>query len=143
MGAAGHPNRRALLAGSVAGATVALAGCSSTSAGTAGSSASPGARPTTPATAFARLMDGNGRWVSGRLQHPDRDPDRRQFVAQEQEPFGAVLSGIGTAQVWIDPQREAVALTLPVTNPAQAGKASLHVFALTLQPSPARARRAG
>ncbi|MFJ8361974.1 alpha-L-fucosidase [Streptomyces sp. NPDC093984] len=42
--------------------------------------------------------------------------------------------GIGTAEVWIDPQREAVALTLPVTNPAQAGKASLHVFALTLQP---------
>ncbi|POX47201.1 carbonic anhydrase [Streptomyces sp. Ru72] len=39
-------------------------------------------------------MDGNGRWVSGNLQHPDRDPDRRQFVAQEQEPFGAVLSCI-------------------------------------------------
>ncbi|MGW2646884.1 alpha-L-fucosidase [Streptomyces sp. NPDC001393] len=42
--------------------------------------------------------------------------------------------GIGTAEVWIDPRREAVALTLPVTNPAQANKPSLHVFALSLQP---------
>lgn len=42
--------------------------------------------------------------------------------------------GIGTSEVWIDPQREAVALTLPVTNPAEAGKAALHVFALSLQP---------
>ncbi|MFJ5534854.1 carbonic anhydrase [Streptomyces sp. NPDC093261] len=39
-------------------------------------------------------MDGNGRWVSGDLQHPDRDPDRRQLVAQEQEPFGSILSCI-------------------------------------------------
>ncbi|KOV59642.1 carbonic anhydrase [Streptomyces sp. MMG1121] len=39
-------------------------------------------------------MDGNARWVSGNLQHPDRDPDRRQLVAQQQEPFGAILSCI-------------------------------------------------
>jgi carbonic anhydrase len=39
-------------------------------------------------------MDGNARWVSGKLQHPDRDPDRRQLVAQQQEPFGSVLSCI-------------------------------------------------
>ncbi|MFB7337027.1 carbonic anhydrase [Streptomyces adustus] len=57
-------------------------------------SASPEARPTTPAAAFARLMEGNERWVSGDLQHPDRDPNRRQFVAQEQEPFGSILSCI-------------------------------------------------
>jgi alpha-L-fucosidase len=43
--------------------------------------------------------------------------------------------GIGTSEVWLDPQREAVALTLPVTNPAGAGKTSLHVFALSLQPA--------
>ncbi|MBK3639901.1 alpha-L-fucosidase [Streptomyces sp. MBT33] len=42
--------------------------------------------------------------------------------------------GIGTAEVWIDPQREATALTLPVTNSPQPNKASLHVFALSLQP---------
>ncbi|WP_443316798.1 carbonic anhydrase [Streptomyces sp. 8N616] len=39
-------------------------------------------------------MDGNKRWVSGDLRHPDRDPNRRQFVAQEQAPFGAILSCI-------------------------------------------------
>lgn len=94
MGPAGRPDRRALLVGSLAGATVALAGCSSTSATTPAASASTEQRPTTPATAFTRLMDGNGRWVSGTLRHPDRDPDRRQFVAQQQEPFGSVLSCI-------------------------------------------------
>ncbi|MEU1404887.1 alpha-L-fucosidase [Streptomyces sp. NPDC005728] len=43
--------------------------------------------------------------------------------------------GIGVGEVWLDPSREAVAVTLPVTNPAEANKASLHVFALTLQPA--------
>lgn len=96
MGTGGRLDRRALLAGSLAGATAALAGCSATSAATSAtsSSPSPSPRPTTPAAAFARLMDGNGRWVSGNLQHPDRDPTRRQLVAQQQEPFGAVLSCI-------------------------------------------------
>ncbi|MDF3298889.1 carbonic anhydrase [Streptomyces tropicalis] len=32
--------------------------------------------------------------MSGDLQHPDRDPNRRQLLAQQQEPFGAVLSCI-------------------------------------------------
>ncbi|WP_435250738.1 carbonic anhydrase [Streptomyces cucumeris] len=39
-------------------------------------------------------MKGNERWVSGDLHHPDRDPTRRQFVAQKQEPFGAILACI-------------------------------------------------
>ncbi|MFF4751033.1 alpha-L-fucosidase [Streptomyces sp. NPDC001270] len=42
--------------------------------------------------------------------------------------------GIGTSDVWIDPQRDAVAITLPVTGPAEEGKTALHVFALSLQP---------
>ncbi|MFF9364988.1 carbonic anhydrase [Streptomyces griseoluteus] len=94
MDRAGRPDRRSLLAGGLAGATVALAGCSSTRAASSATSASPQARPTTPDAAFARLMEGNKRWVSGALQHPDRDPNRRQLVAQEQEPFGAILSCI-------------------------------------------------
>lgn len=94
MDRAGRPDRRALLAGGLAAAAVALAGCSPTSATPAETSASPEAQPTTPAAAFARLMEGNQRWVTGDLQHPDRDPTRRQFVAQKQKPFGAVLSCI-------------------------------------------------
>ncbi|RAS69151.1 hypothetical protein C8D87_1021229 [Lentzea atacamensis] len=42
---------------------------------------------------------------------------------------------IGTGQVWTDPSKDAVGLTLPVTNPAAEGKSSLHVFALSLQPA--------
>lgn len=83
-----------MLGGALASATVALAGCSSTSAATPTTSATPQERPTTPEAAFARLMEGNKRWVSGNLQHPDRDPDRRQLVAQQQEPFGAILACI-------------------------------------------------
>ncbi|MFF2144055.1 carbonic anhydrase [Kitasatospora sp. NPDC058190] len=94
MDGAGHPSRRALLAGGLASAAVALAGCTTTRAATPATSTSPQARPTTPAGAFTRLMDGNKRWVSGELQHPDRDPNRRQLVAQEQEPFGSILSCI-------------------------------------------------
>ncbi|MFE4665030.1 alpha-L-fucosidase [Streptomyces sp. NPDC056716] len=47
--------------------------------------------------------------------------------------------GIGIAEVWTDSSREAVALTLPTTSPAQEGRTSLHVFALSLQP-PAEGR---
>ncbi|TGB18996.1 carbonic anhydrase [Streptomyces palmae] len=39
-------------------------------------------------------MEGNQRWVSGNLHHPDRDPNRRQLVAQTQKPFGSILSCI-------------------------------------------------
>ncbi|MET8331570.1 carbonic anhydrase [Streptomyces sp. NPDC005181] len=94
MDRTGHPDRRTLLAGGLVVATAALAGCSSTSAAPSATSASPQARPATPAAAFARLMDGNKRWVSGDLEHPDRDPDRRELVAQAQEPFGSILSCI-------------------------------------------------
>ncbi|MFF2850973.1 alpha-L-fucosidase [Streptomyces sp. NPDC058001] len=43
--------------------------------------------------------------------------------------------GMGVGEIWLDPQREAVAVTLPTTNPAQENKTSLHVFALSLQPA--------
>jgi carbonic anhydrase len=39
-------------------------------------------------------MEGNKRWVSGSLQHPNRDPTFRKFVAQSQEPFAVILSCI-------------------------------------------------
>jgi carbonic anhydrase len=94
MDTAGRPDRRMLLAGGLALATLALAGCSPTKAVPAPAAASPEPRPTTPAAAFARLLEGNRRWVSGDLRHPDRDPDRRQFLAQEQQPFGSVLACI-------------------------------------------------
>ncbi|WP_405977228.1 carbonic anhydrase [Streptomyces sp. NBC_00158] len=100
MDSAGLPRRKALLAGGLAAVAGALSAC--TAAGTplgAGTkarpeAAAPNAAPATPDAAFARLMEGNRRWVDGSLQHPDRDPTRRQLVAQSQEPFGVVLSCI-------------------------------------------------
>ncbi len=66
-------------------ATVTLAGCSPTSAASSVTTRSPEPPPTTPAAAFTRLMEGNKRWVSGELRHPDRDPDRRQVRGREAE----------------------------------------------------------
>ncbi|MFG2875276.1 carbonic anhydrase [Streptomyces sp. NPDC048337] len=93
MDSTGLPHRRALLAGGLAAAAAALAGCSASTAPKATSGA-PEPRPATPKAAFARLMDGNRRWVSGKLEHPDRDPDRRKQLAEAQDPYGVVLSCI-------------------------------------------------
>ncbi|GHJ37135.1 alpha-L-fucosidase [Streptomyces sp. TS71-3] len=41
---------------------------------------------------------------------------------------------IGVSDLWMDPSREAVAVTLPTTGPAKEGTSALHVFALSLQP---------
>ncbi|MEU6341482.1 carbonic anhydrase [Streptomyces sp. NPDC046977] len=97
MDSAGQPQRRTLLAGGLVAAAGALTACSSSSSiAPSAMTSSPGgqSRPAGPSEAFRRLMDGNERWVNGNLQHPDRDPSRRQFVAMKQEPFGSVLSCI-------------------------------------------------
>ncbi|GHG46747.1 carbonic anhydrase [Streptomyces griseocarneus] len=102
MDATGHPHRRAMLTGGLLAAAAALSGCSSKSTPKtadaaprkATKTAAPDPRPTTAKEAFARLMEGNKRWVSGNLQHPDRDPTRRELVAQTQEPYGVILSCI-------------------------------------------------
>ncbi|MFF7731900.1 carbonic anhydrase [Streptomyces sp. NPDC007984] len=108
MSTTGSPKRRAILTGGLAATAAALTACSGSntdagkaSAGGAAATGTPStapaanaARPNSPWSAFARLMEGNKRWVDGKLQHPDRDPRRRQFVAQEQEPYGVILSCI-------------------------------------------------
>ena len=50
--------------------------------------------PTTPAAAYAWLVEGNKRWVSGNLQHPNRDPTFRQSGATKQTPFALIFSCI-------------------------------------------------
>ncbi|MDX3452533.1 carbonic anhydrase [Streptomyces sp. ME02-8801-2C] len=107
MGNAVRPQRRAVLTGGLAAATAAvLTGCSSKTNGSdtanaahaAAASPSPSAnaapRPDSARTAYARLLEGNKRWVSGQLQHPDQDPARRAAVAPEQKPYGVVVSCI-------------------------------------------------
>ncbi|WP_241838536.1 alpha-L-fucosidase [Streptomyces sp. TSRI0281] len=42
---------------------------------------------------------------------------------------------LAVTEIALDPAREAVALTLPTTRPAEANQSSLHVFALSLQPA--------
>ncbi|WAU83395.1 carbonic anhydrase [Streptomyces sp. Qhu-G9] len=106
MTSSGRPQRRALLTGGLVATTALVTGCSSAAAGSgaakspaagpAAKSPSPfrSARPDSPKTALARLTEGNARWVEGTLQHPDRDPARREFVAEEQDPYGVILSCI-------------------------------------------------
>lgn len=56
----------------------------------------------------------------------------RYNPAGQKDPHQVVIA---TAELAMDSAKEAVALTLPVTNPAQPNRASLHIFALTLQPA--------
>lgn len=56
----------------------------------------------------------------------------RRNPAGQKDPHQVVIA---TAEVAMDPAKDAVALTLPVTNPAEPNKSALHIFALTLQPA--------
>jgi carbonic anhydrase len=46
----------------------------------------------TPAAALQRLMDGNARYVSGKLSRPHQSLERRKTVAGGQQPFAAILA---------------------------------------------------
>ncbi|MFJ7272469.1 carbonic anhydrase [Streptomyces sp. NPDC099050] len=93
MDRAGLPPRRFVLTGGLTAAAALFTGCSAKSAPKV-TAAAPEPRPSTPEGAYSRLMEGNKRWVSGSLNHPDRDPDRRALVAQAQDPFGVILACI-------------------------------------------------
>ena len=45
-----------------------------------------------PAEALKLLLDGNQRFVAGKLEHPNQTPERRTEVAKGQHPFAAVLA---------------------------------------------------
>lgn len=47
-----------------------------------------------PAEAWRLLVEGNRRWVRGRLEHPNTDLARRRQVAAGQHPFATVISCI-------------------------------------------------
>jgi carbonic anhydrase len=51
------------------------------------------AAPTMPANqALKLLLEGNQRFVAGKLEHPNQTPDRRAEVAKGQHPFASVLA---------------------------------------------------
>ncbi|NMR19847.1 carbonic anhydrase [Cellulomonas fimi] len=52
----------------------------------------------TPAAAWARLVDGNQRFVRGEMEHPSQGVDRRAEVSTEQAPF-AVIFGCADSRV--------------------------------------------
>src|SRR5436305_12920658 len=45
----------------------------------------------TPDEALEELLEGNRRWVAGRLAHPDRSLERREELAVAQRPFATVF----------------------------------------------------
>jgi carbonic anhydrase len=54
-----------------------------------------------PSEALSELKSGNERYVSGKLNHPRRDADRRAEVAKSQHPFAIVL---GCADSRVSPE---------------------------------------
>ncbi|SRR6266496_504202 len=47
---------------------------------------------TVPAEAISKLKEGNGRYTSGNLQHPDQTAERRAELAKSQHPFAIIVS---------------------------------------------------
>jgi len=45
-----------------------------------------------PAEAISKLKEGNGRYMSGNLQHPGQTTERRTELAKTQHPFAAIVS---------------------------------------------------
>jgi carbonic anhydrase len=45
-----------------------------------------------PKAALQRLMDGNARYVSGKLTHPNLGAERRKSLAGSQSPFAVILT---------------------------------------------------
>jgi carbonic anhydrase len=60
--------------------------------GAPATAAAPAGSRISPAEALRNLMEGNERFASGRLMHPNRNDLRRSHVAGGQSPFVAVLS---------------------------------------------------
>lgn len=50
------------------------------------------ADPITPDTALTMLLEGSRRFVSGKHDHPHINQDYREFVADSQTPFAAILT---------------------------------------------------
>jgi carbonic anhydrase len=48
----------------------------------------------TPRQALQRLLDGNRRWVTGRMKHPNQTIKRRLALRHSQNPFATVFSCI-------------------------------------------------
>lgn len=57
-----------------------------------------GAEGMTSTQAIQRLKDGNNRYVQDKLEHPNRDSDRREAVSAKQYPF-AVIVGCSDSRV--------------------------------------------
>ncbi|MCW5250138.1 MULTISPECIES: carbonic anhydrase [unclassified Streptomyces] len=58
----------------------------------------PDVAPSSPADAYAALLQGNARFVSGGRLHPNQDADRRSELAPRQKPF-AVLFGCSDSRL--------------------------------------------
>ncbi|WP_030180492.1 carbonic anhydrase [Streptomyces violaceorubidus] len=58
----------------------------------------PDLSPSSPAEAYAALLEGNARFVSGDRLHPNQDADRRSELAPRQHPF-AVLFGCSDSRL--------------------------------------------
>jgi carbonic anhydrase len=58
----------------------------------------PDLSPSSPAEAYASLLEGNARFVNGGRLHPNQDADRRSESAPRQHPF-AVLFGCSDSRL--------------------------------------------
>lgn len=82
------------VAGGVGLVTAGLAAQGLADAAMAGPSEPAALHPLGPHQALRLLMEGNERWVCGRLEHPHQSVAWRHHVAAHQDPFATVVSCI-------------------------------------------------
>ncbi|HWC79002.1 MAG TPA: alpha-L-fucosidase [Pseudonocardiaceae bacterium] len=91
-----------------------------------------------PASGTATVRYADGSTSTAQLTAPDWYSGSGDLTAPYRyAPGGSVDEdpvSLYSADIWTDPNRTAVALTLPTTATPAAGTASMHVFALTAQP---------
>lgn len=93
-----HPSRRSLLLGSGLAVGAGLLGGATPALATPSSSR---AAPDGPVAAFARLVAGNRRFISGRARHPHQSLDDLHDLAAGQHPF---VITVGCADSRVSPE---------------------------------------
>lgn len=74
------------------GFAIVFASITATLIGAAGFAAAPGAPGPEPEQALKMLLEGNARFVAGKMEHPNQTTARRSEISEHQHPFAAVLA---------------------------------------------------
>src|SRR5881396_1032789 len=86
------PYDRAMRKAQLAACFIAVSVLGTNQFGRAADPTHPAQPAVAPAEAIAKLKEGNGRYASGKLQHPGQTTERRAELTKDQHPFAVIVS---------------------------------------------------